>query len=249
MAMHGRIVELVPAEGVGRIGQRPGMRGVLAEPDGAVAAQRARALPGSPSRCLDHDRAGALASRSRNPGSSSSQRMKTKPEMSVDPARSSSSRCSGVPPRYLLGQLLGDGLAEVAPGPAARPAVRPAGAGSASIRWMSRSGPVTAYRSARRATTGSPSMGVRRSRARPLRCRSVPSPSGQNISTVEVRRTEPGRRTGGATAGSREGGSAASARATTRHVRKSCFHVSRGAMASNLSGHSIGEDAGQGIER
>ena len=37
----------------------------------------------------------------------------------------------------------------------------------------------------------------------------MPSPSGQNISTVEVRRTEPGRRTGGATAGS-EGGAVSS---------------------------------------
>ena len=31
-------------------------------------------------------------------------------------------------------------------------------------------------------------------------------PSGQNISTVDVRRTEPGRRAGGATAGSEGGG-------------------------------------------
>jgi len=55
---------------------------------------------------------------------------------------------------------------------------------------------------------GSPLAGVKRSRALPLRLSSVPKPSGQNMSMVEVRRTESGRRagctgTGSAGAGSR----------------------------------------------
>ena len=89
---------------------------------------------------------------------------------------------------------------------------------------MSRSRPVTACSVAVSITSGSPRTGVSRSRARPSRCSSVPMPPGQDISIVDVRRTEPGRRAGGAGAGSEGGG--LSGEAMRAPFRKSCFHVS-----------------------
>ncbi len=100
--------------------------------------------------------------------------------------------------------------------------------GTASICWMSCVGPVTASRSVAASTTGSPATGVRRSRARPFRCNSVPSPPGQDISMVEVRRTEPGRRAGGVATGSLGAGARSELTGDddADSLRKSCFQLS-----------------------
>ncbi len=128
-------------------------------------------------------------------------------------------------PLDFVGQLLRDGRAQVAAGPASRRGgCRPAMCRLGPMRRMSRSRPgdrveVGTVRGPRARRPA----GVSRSRARPLRWRSVPRPSGQNIIMVDVRRTEPGRRTGGATAGSEGGG--VSGETTGPPFRKSCFHA------------------------
>ena len=193
---------------------------------------------------------GAFASRSRNSGTCSAQRNQANPAIRVAPARSSSRRCSGVPASTSCG--ISEAM-EVRRFPPARHPTsrsRPSGAGSASISVMSRSttgqcdkpglGEDTGL-----ALAGAVLLGVSRSRARPSRRRSATeppssrSPPGHDMSMVEVRRTEPARRAGGAGAGSRGAGGRGEAAARsrdagraalmpTRHpVRKPCFHRSR----------------------
>ena len=202
----GRVVQLVPTQGVGRVGQRARVRRVLADVEMEPSLSSALDPSRKPEQMSRMTRCGALAIRSRSRG-------RVRPA-EVDeagdqrgPGQVVEQQVQRRAARDLVGELLGDGGRAGPPRPASDEPLqtsaardRPRCAGCHARARSPRRGPRGPGPRARRLG------GVSRSRARPFRWRSVPSPSGQNISTVEVRRTEPGRRTGGATAGSEGGG-------------------------------------------
>ena len=214
MAGEGRRARASPVGRPGRPAAR--VRGVLVVDDGAVG-RRELEPAWNPSRCPPSGGWGRFVKRSRISGRWSSQRTKTKPEMSVEPARSSSRGAMAFRSLLLRATLPQSPCAGSRRPGCPRAAADPAGAGSASIRWMSRSRPGHCVEVGCADDEGSPSTGVNRSRARPLRWRSVPRPSGQDMSTVDVRRTEPGRRGGWRDGRIRRG------RGQLRHRRISVF--------------------------
>lgn len=72
----------------------------------------------------------------------------------------------------------------------------PGWSGVTSTEVITRPSPIPATIVASSSTSGSPTSGVNRSRARPRSCNSVPKPCGHTMLMWAVRRTDPGRRAG-----------------------------------------------------
>ncbi|CAB5043307.1 unannotated protein [freshwater metagenome] len=121
---------------------------------------------------------------------------------SVAPERSSSKRYSGVPAATSSGTAATTRPRELLPPVAPTRSLIPSRGGVDSIATIARFGATVAVnRSSARTTGALPSIGVSRSRERPMMVRLASAPCGQTLSIVEVRRIDPSLRTGAATAG------------------------------------------------
>ncbi len=127
---------------------------------------------------------------------SSRQRNHTNPAIRLVPAMSSRSTCSAVAASRSPGSASSIACRRYDPPCVPTSCSMPWRCGSTSIECTVRLGPMSTCIDAASTTNGSPLVGVTRSRERPTRCSGVPSPSGHPMSMVDVRRTDPGTRSG-----------------------------------------------------